>query len=166
MSAIDAGTNALLGTIALGDPRPNGLGALYNTQVDVHGLGFSPDGALLDVVSVTSNAVTLIEAATNRVRGTVYLGRAPHEGFFTPDNRELWVAIRGEGYVSVIDPVALRDAVIDVTTHAVLKRVAMPSPFSPNLAVSPDALEVWVTLKDIGRTVIVDALTFVRHRGR
>lgn len=192
VSVIDAGTNTLLGTIALGDPRPNVLGALYNKQIDVHGLGFSPDGALLDVVSVTSNAVTIIETATNRIRGTVYVGRAPHEGFFTPDNRELWVAVRGEGYVSVIDPVAVRETqriptsdgvamvafrpdgriafvnssrtaeltVVDVATHAVVKRVVMPSPFSPNLAVSPDGLEVWVTLKDVGRTVIVDAQTF------
>lgn len=192
VSVIDAGTNTLLGTIALGDPRPNVLGALYNKQLDVHGLGFSPDGALLDVVSVTSNAVTIIETATNRVRGTVYVGRAPHEGFFTPDNRELWVAIRGEGYVSVIDPVALRETqristtdgvamiafrpdgkvafvnssrtaeltVVDVALHSVLKRVPMPSPFSPNLAVSPDGQEVWVTLKDVGKTVIVDAQTY------
>lgn len=192
VSVIDAGTNTLLGTIALGDPRPNVLGALYNKQIDVHGLGFSPDGALLDVVSVTSNAVTIIETATNRVRGTVYLGRAPHEGFFTPDNKELWVAVRGEGYVSVIDPVALRETqripttegvamiafrpdgkvafvnssrtaeltVVDVASHIVLKRVPMPSPFSPNLAVSPDGQEVWITLKDVGKTVIVDAQTY------
>lgn len=192
ISVINAGTNTLLGTIALGDPRPNVLGAVYNKQIDVHGLGFSPDGSLLDVISVTSNAVTIIETATNHVRGTVYVGRAPHEGFFTPDGKELWVAVRGEGYVSVIDPVALREtrriatsdgvamvvfrpdgrygfvnssrtadlAVVDVATHAVVKHIAMPSPFSPNLAASPDGEEVWVTLKDIGKTVIVDARSF------
>jgi DNA-binding beta-propeller fold protein YncE len=37
----------------------------------------------------------------------VYVGRAPHEAFFTPDGRELWVTVRGEDYVSVIDPVAM-----------------------------------------------------------
>jgi YVTN family beta-propeller protein len=192
VSVIDAGTNTLLGTIVLGDPRPNLLGPLYNKQIDVHGLGFSPDGSLLDVVSVSSNAVTIIETATNRVRGTVYVGRAPHEGFFTPDGRELWVAVRGENYVSVIDPVALRETrriptsdgvamvifrpdgryafvnssrtaeldVVDVRTHTVTQRVPMPSKFSPNLAVSPDGEEVWLTLKDVGKTVIVDARTF------
>ena len=65
------------------------LGALYNKQIDVHGLGFSPYGKLLDVISVTSNAVTIIETATNRIRGQLYVGRAPHEGFFTPDGHEL-----------------------------------------------------------------------------
>jgi DNA-binding beta-propeller fold protein YncE len=43
------------------------------------------------------------------VKGVVYVGRGPHEAFFTPDGRELWVTVRGEDYVSVIDPVALRE---------------------------------------------------------
>lgn len=193
VSVIDPSTNTLLGTIALGDARPNVLGALYNRQIDVHGLGFSPDGTLLSVISVTSNAVTIIETATNRVRGTVYVGRAPHEGFFTPDGRELWVAVRGEGYISVIDPVAMRETrriptsdgvamvifrpdglyafvnssrtaelqVVDTRTDKVVKRIAMPSKFSPNVAASPDGQEVWATLKDIGKTVIIDAQNFV-----
>src|SRR6202011_3690935 len=33
----------------------------------------------------------------------------PHEAFFTPDGRELWVTVRGEDYVSVIDPVAMKE---------------------------------------------------------
>jgi YVTN family beta-propeller protein len=192
VSVIDPSTNTLLGTIALGDPRPNLLGALYNQQVSVHGLGFSPDGRLLVAVSVTSNGVTIIEAATNRVRGTVYVGRAPHEAFFTPNGRELWVAVRGENYISVIDPVALKEtrrittadgvamvvfrpdgryafvnssrtpelAVVDVAAHAVVRRIAMPTKFSPNLAASPDGQEVWLTLKDVGKVVIVDAQRF------
>lgn len=57
VSVIDAGTNTFLGTIALGDPRPGVLGALYKKEIDVHGLGFSPDGKLLAAISVTSNAV-------------------------------------------------------------------------------------------------------------
>ena len=126
VSVIDAGTNTLLGTIALGEPRPNVLGALYNKQVDVHGLGFSPDGTLLDVISVTTNSVTLIETATNRVRGQLYVGRAPHEGFFTPSGRELWVAVRGENYVSVIDPATVKETRRIVTTDGVAMVIFRP----------------------------------------
>jgi len=43
------------------------------------------------------------------VLGKVYVERAPHEGFFTPDGTQLWVAIRGEDYVSVIDPYQLKE---------------------------------------------------------
>src|SRR5262249_50342549 len=60
-------------------------------------------------LSVVSNSVSLIDTATNRVRGTVYIGRSPHEAFFTPDGREVWATVRGEDYVSVIDPVAMKE---------------------------------------------------------
>jgi YVTN family beta-propeller protein len=31
------------------------------------------------------------------------VGRSPHEAFFTPDGSEVWVSVRGEDYVSVLD---------------------------------------------------------------
>jgi hypothetical protein len=30
------------------------------------------------------------------VKHTTYVGRAPHEAFFTPDGQEVWITIRGE----------------------------------------------------------------------
>ena len=105
VSVIDPSSNKLLGVIRLGDPVPGALSPLYRGQLLVHGLGYSPDSKTLAVVSVGSNSVTLIDTATNKVRGTIYLGRSPHEAFFTPNGHELWVTVRGENYVSVIDPV-------------------------------------------------------------
>lgn len=110
ITVINPATQTVLGQIALGNPRPDDvLGATYFQEVDVHGLGFSPDGKLLNVIDVTTNSVVLIETATNKVLGKVYVGRTPHEGFFTPDGTQLWVAIRGEDYVSVIDPYQLKE---------------------------------------------------------
>lgn len=194
VSVIDPATNTLLGTIALGNARPDELlGALYNKQSNVHGLGFSNDGSLLSVISVATNAVTIIETATNRALGTIYLRRAPHEGFFTPDCRELWVAVRGENFVSVIDMRKLREVdrivtsdgaamvifrpdgevafvnssrtaeldVVSVRSHRVIRRIrGLVSPFSPDLAASPDNREVWLTHKDVGKVTIVDAQSF------
>src|SRR6202030_692767 len=31
------------------------------------------------------------------------VGRAPHEAFFTPNGKEVWVTVRGENYVDVLD---------------------------------------------------------------
>src|SRR5271169_674202 len=104
VSVIDPSSNKLLGVIRLGDPVPGALSPLYRGQLLVHGLGYSPDSNTLAVVSVGSNSVTLIETSTNKVKGTIYVGRSPHEAFFTPDGRELWVTVRGEDYISVIDP--------------------------------------------------------------
>jgi YVTN family beta-propeller protein len=189
VSVIDPSTNQLLGLIRLGDPVPGSLSPLYHGQLLVHGLGYSPDGRTLAVVSVGSNSVALIDAATNQVRRILYLGRAPHEAFFTPNGRELWVTIRGEDYVSVIDVASMKEtrrislangpgmtifgpdgryafvcssftpelAVIDVASHRVIKRVPQASPFCPNLAVSPENDEVWITLKDVGKVQIYSA---------
>jgi YVTN family beta-propeller protein len=104
VSVIDPATNKLLGSIHLGEDVPAALSPLYRGELLVHGLGFSPDHKTLDVVSIGSNSVTLIDTETNTVKGKIYVGRSPHEAFFRPDGRELWVAVRGENYVSVIDP--------------------------------------------------------------
>jgi len=189
VSVIDPSRNTLLGVIRLGDPVPSALSPLYRGQLLVHGLGYSPDAKTLAVVSVGSNAVTLIDTATNTVKGTVYVGRSPHEAFFTPDGREVWVTVRGEDYVSVIDPGLMKEsrriamangpgmtmfgpdgryafvcssftpelAVIDVASHHIIQRVSQESPFCPNIAVSPDNEEVWITLKDVGKVQVFSA---------
>jgi len=189
VSVIDPSANKLLGVIRLGDPVPGALSALYKGQLLVHGLGYSPDSKTLAVVSIASNSVTLIDTATNKVKGIVYVGRSPHEAFFTPNGRELWVTVRGENYVSVIDPKAMREirrirlangpgmtmfgpdgrygfvcssftpelAVVDTASHQIIKRVPQASPFCPNIAVSPENDEVWITLKDVGKVQVFRA---------
>ncbi len=109
VSVIDPALNKLLGVIRLGDPVPGALSPLYRGQLLVHGLGFSPDHKTLAVVSIGSNSVTLIDTATNKIKGVVYIGRSPHEAFFTPDGKQLWAVVRGEDYVSVIDPVKMKE---------------------------------------------------------
>jgi YVTN family beta-propeller protein len=187
VSVIDPATNKLLGAIHLGDEVPSALAPLYRGQLLVHGLGFSPDHRTLDVISIGSNAVTLIDTQTNLVKGTVYVGRSPHEGFFRPDGRELWVAVRGENYISVIDPVAMKETRRIVTADGpgmVMfrhdgKYAFIPSSFTPEMDVvdagtyqviarvpqvtpfSPnlavDQDQVWFVLKDSGRVQVVSA---------
>src|SRR5262245_6067100 len=189
VSVIDPANNQFLGVIRLGNPVPASLGALYRGELLVHGLGYSPDGKTLAVVSVGSNAVTLIDTSTNSMKGVVYVGRAPHEAFFTPDGSEIWVTVRGEDYVSVIDPVTMQEtlriplangpgmtmfspdgtygfvcssftpelAVVEVQSHRVVKRITQGSPFCPNIAVSPENDEVWISLKDVGKVQVFSA---------
>lgn len=114
----------------------------------------------------------------------LYVGRSPHEAFFTPDGKQVWTTVRGENYISVADPVSMTELrritvangpgevmfspdgkygfcvlsftteldVIDAHTYNVLKRLKQASPFSPNLAVSPDGMEFRITLKDSATT--------------
>ena len=143
VSVIDPASNKLLGVVRLGDPFSAALSPLYKGALLVHGLGFSPDHRTLAVVSIGSNSVTLIDTATNAVKGTIYVGRSPHEAFFTPDGRELWVAVRGENYLAVLDPVAMKEtrriAVANGPGMVLFRpdgRYAfVPSSFTPELAV-------------------------------
>jgi YVTN family beta-propeller protein len=189
VSVIDPSSNKLLGVIRLGDPVPGALSPLYKGELLVHGLGYSPDSRTLAAVSVASNSVTLIDTASNAIKGKVYVGRSPHEAFFTPDGRELWVTVRGENYVSVINPAQMKEvrriemangpgmimfgpegkyafvcssfvpelAVIDVASYEIVKRLPQASPFCPNIAVSPENDEVWITLKDVGKVQVFSA---------
>ena len=103
VSVTDPADNRLIGVIRLGDPSPGNFSPLYKGQVLVHGMGYSPDHRTLAVVSIGSNSVTFIDTQTNAVKHTTYVGRSPHEAFFTPDGSEVWVTVRGENYVEVLD---------------------------------------------------------------
>jgi YVTN family beta-propeller protein len=109
LSVTDPVDNRLLGVIRLGDPQPGNFSPLYRGQILVHGMGFSPDHHTLVVVSIGSNSLTFIDTATNTVKHTTYIGRSPHEAFFTPDGKEVWATVRGEDYISVIDPVTFAE---------------------------------------------------------
>ena len=189
VSVVDPMSEKLLGVIKLGDLAPGNLAPLYKGQLLVHGMGFSADRKTLVVVSIGSNSVTFIDTATNKVKHTTYVGRSPHEAFFTPDGREVWVTVRGEDYLQVLDGTTYEPTkritvpngpgmtifstdgkygyvvssftsemvIIDTKTHKIVGKVAQASPFSPDLAATPDGKQVWLTLKDIGKTQVINA---------
>jgi YVTN family beta-propeller protein len=127
VSVTDPVDNKLIGTIRLGDPLPGNLSPLYKGQLLVHGMGFSPDHRTIAVVAIGSNAVNFIDTATNSVKHVTYVGRSPHEAFFTMDGSEVWVVVRGENYVSVLDG----------ATYAEKTRIMVPN--GPGMTIfSPD----------------------------
>jgi YVTN family beta-propeller protein len=189
VSVYDPSSNRLLGVLRLGDVTPQNLSPLYVGQLLVHGLGFSFDHKTLAIVSIGSNSVTFLDTVTNDIKHITYVGRSPHEAFFTPDGSELWVTVRGEDYVSVIDSTTYQEKariqlgngpgmtifrpdgkygfvcssftpetkVVDVKTHEIIATVPQASPFSPNIAATPDCRQVWLTLKDVGKTQVFRA---------
>lgn len=145
VSVTDPVDNRLLGFIKLGDPAPGNLSPLYRGQLLVHGLGASPDHKTLAVVSIGSNAVTFIDTATNTVKHTTYVGRSPHEAFFTPDGKEVWVTVRGENYISVLD----------AQTYAEIARIVTPA--GPGMTIfSPDGRYGYVCSSFNPETVVIE----------
>jgi YVTN family beta-propeller protein len=144
VSVTDPVDNKLVGTIRLGDPLPANLSPLYKGQLLVHGMGFSPDHRTIAVVAIGSNAVNFIDTATNSVKHITYVGRSPHEAFFTMDGTEVWVAVRGENYVSVLDG----------TTYEEKARITVPN--GPGMTIfSPDGKYGYVCSSFTPETVVI-----------
>jgi YVTN family beta-propeller protein len=144
VSVVDPVDNKLLGVIRLGDPQPENLSPLYHGQVLVHGMGYSPDHRTVAVVSIASNSVTFIDTATNATRHVTYVGRAPHEAFFTPDGNEVWVTVRGEDYVAVLD------------AHTFEEKTRIKVPAGPGMQIfSPDGMYGYVCSSFNPETVVI-----------
>jgi YVTN family beta-propeller protein len=94
---------------------------LYHGCIDAHGAVPSPDGTLLATSGRGSGNVYLIDAVHRRVIGNtsnpsagatttaervssgILLGREPHEPTFTRNGKELWVTLRGEARIAILD---------------------------------------------------------------
>ena len=150
VSVTDPVDNKLLGAIRLGDPLPANLSPLYKGQLLVHGMGFSPDHRTIAVVAIGSNAVNFIDTATNAVKHVTYVGRSPHEAFYTMDGKEVWVVVRGENYVSVLDG----------TTYEEKTRITVPN--GPGMTIfSPDGKYGYVCSSFTPETEVI---TVADHR--
>jgi YVTN family beta-propeller protein len=94
---------------------------LYHGCIDAHGAVPSPDGRLLATSGRGSSNVYLIDAVAKKVIGNtpnpfagpatnperlssgILVGREPHEPTFTRNGRELWVTLRGEDRIAILD---------------------------------------------------------------
>jgi YVTN family beta-propeller protein len=94
---------------------------LYHGAIDIHGAAPSPDNTLIATTGRGTSNVYLIETATLKVLGNtanpqagpttnperlssgIIVGREPHEATFTRNGEELWVTIRGEERIAIID---------------------------------------------------------------
>lgn len=93
------------------------------------------------------NYVSVIDPARMKETGRIELANGPGMTMFGPDGK----------YAFVCSSFTPELAVLDVASHKVIKRVPQASPFSPDIAVSPENDEVWITLKDVGKTQIYNA---------
>ena len=144
VSVTDPVDSKLIGTSRLGDPLPANFSPLYKGQLLVHGMGFSPDHRTIAVVAIGSNAVNFIDTATNSVKHITYVGRSPHEAFYTMDGGEVWVVVRGENYVSVLDG----------TTYEEKTRITVPN--GPGMTIfSPDGKYGYVCSSFTPETVVI-----------
>lgn len=97
---------------------------LYHGAINIHGAAPSPDNRLLASTGRGSSNVYLIDLETMKVIGNtpnpqagsdtnperissgVLVGREPHEPTFSRNGRELWVTVRGEKRIAIVDVAA------------------------------------------------------------
>jgi len=109
-----------------------------------HEAFFTPDGRELWVTVRGENYVAVLDAATFDVKTRITVPNGPGMQIFSPDG--------AYGYVcSSFTP---ETVVISVKDHTVVGHVTQASPFCPNIAATPDGTQVWLTLKDVGKTMV------------
>ena len=110
---------------------------LYHGCIDAHGAVPNPDGTLLATSGRGSSNIYLIDSENRKVVGNlpnpqagpttnperlssgILLGREPHEPTFTRNGRELWVTIRGEDRIAILDVELARKQMTGVPSNAV-----------------------------------------------
>jgi YVTN family beta-propeller protein len=112
-----------------------------------HEAFFTPDGTEVWVTVRGENYVSVLDGATYEEKTRIIVPNGPGMTIFSPDGTY--------GYVcSSFNP---ETDVITVADHRVVGKVAQASPFCPNIAATPDGSQVWLTLKDTGKTQVFDA---------
>src|SRR5271170_3624378 len=112
-----------------------------------HEAFFTPDGKELWVTVRGEDYVSVIDAAQMKEVRRIETANGPGMTMFGPDGK----------YAFVCSSFTPELAVIDVASHQVVKRLPQVSPFCPNIAVSPENDEVWITLKDVGKVQVYSA---------
>src|SRR5687768_17210596 len=91
VSVIDAATNTVVATVAVGS-RPVGVAV-------------SPDGRRVYITNTSSDSVSVLDATNNTVAATVSVGDSPLGVAVHPNGTRVYVANQLSGTVSVIDAV-------------------------------------------------------------
>ena len=94
---------------------------LYHGAISIHGAAPSPDNKLLACTGRGTSNVYLIDLETMKVIGNtpnpqaneqtnaehitsgVMVGREPHEPTFSRNGKEIWVTVRGENRIAIVD---------------------------------------------------------------
>ncbi len=109
-----------------------------------HEAFFTPDGSEVWVTVRGENYVAVLDGHTYEEKTRIIVPRGPGMQIFSPDGQY--------GYVcSSFTP---ETVVITVKDHQIVGRIPQVTPFCPNIAVTPDGGQVWLTLKDVGKTMV------------
>lgn len=112
-----------------------------------HEAMFTPNGKEVWVTVRGEDYIQVIDGKTYKPTWRIKVPNGPGMTIFSPNGKY--------GYVcSSFSP---ETVVIDTKTHKIVGHVKQTSPFCPDIAATPDGKQVWFTLKDIGKTQVINA---------
>lgn len=85
------------------DPKDGGIGRLIRTAGGTHNFVLSPDGKTLYVSNRVAGTISVLDAETLAITGTLAAPGGPDDMALTADGRELWATGRWRAAVYVID---------------------------------------------------------------
>jgi YVTN family beta-propeller protein len=142
VAAVSIGSNS----VTFIDTATNAVKHISYVGRSPHEAFFSPDGTEVWVTVRGENYVQVLDGTTYEPKTRIIVPGGPGMTIFSPDGKY--------GYVcSSFTP---ETVVITVADHQIVGRVPQASPFCPNIAATPDGSQVWLTLKDIGKTQVFD----------
>jgi YVTN family beta-propeller protein len=112
-----------------------------------HEAMFTPDGREVWVTVRGEDYVQVLDGTSYHPMLRIPVPNGPGMTIFSP----------GGEYGYVCSSFSPETVVIDTTTHRQVGRMPQASPFCPDIAATPDGQQVWLTLKDIGKTQVFNA---------
>ncbi|USU18516.1 YncE family protein [Paraburkholderia fungorum] len=113
-----------------------------------HEAFFTPDGREVWVTIRGENYIQVLDGKTYEPTKRIIVPNGPGMTIFSPDGR----------YGYIVSSFTPEMVVVDTKSYKIVGNVKQASPFSPDLAATPDGKQVWLTLKDIGKTQVINAL--------
>ena len=143
LAVVSIGSNS----VSFVDTATNAVRAVTYVGRSPHEAFFTPDGSEVWVTVRGENYIAVLDGKTYQEKTRVTVPNGPGMTIFSPDGKY--------GYVcSSFSP---ETVAISTTDHKIVGRVKQESPFCPDIAATPDGKQVWLTLKDVGKTMVFDA---------
>ena len=143
LAVISIGSNS----VTFIDTTTNAIKHVAYVGRSPHEAFFTPDGKEVWVSVRGENYIAVLDGQTFSEKTRIMVPNGPGMTIFSPDGQY--------GYVcSSFSP---ETVVVATAEHKVVGRVKQESPFCPDIAATPDGQQVWLTLKDVGKTMVFNA---------
>lgn len=143
LAVVSIGSNS----VTFVDTETNAVKHVTYVGRSPHEAFFTPDGKEVWVTIRGENYIAVLDGKSFAEKMRITVPNGPGMTIFSPDGTY--------GYVcSSFNP---ETVVISTAEHKIVGHVKQESSFCPDIAATPDGAQVWLTLKDVGRTMVFDA---------